>query len=184
MGWTPCDSDCQKRFKVTTKASGTGTCANLDLSPATCTETEGQCVFPVESSSWLPSTPIQWVAAVVTVVPAVIYGCYRLYAYCFPKPESTIVIEEPEEETPAKVEIKSEASPAKPVCASPAQAKSPPAKKAPVVVAPKTNNNIIIGLIVACIIGMLITGYFVCIKKDEEDSDIENPLFEAPASGT
>merc|ERR1711964_530858 len=84
-------------------------------------------------------------------------------------------------ETPAKVEIKSEASPAKPVCASPAQAKSTPAKKAPVVVAPKTNNNIIIGLTIACIIGMLITGYFVCIRKDEEDSDIENP--EAPASG-
>merc|ERR1711964_913248 len=50
------------------------------------------------------------------------------------------------------------------------------------VVTPKSYGNmIIIALIVACVIGMLISVYFVCIKEDEEDIDIEDP--EAPASG-
>merc|ERR1711964_86415 len=121
------------------------------------------------------------VGAVVTVVPLVYFGYTWVRNYFYPQ-DSTIKIEDSEEEEtiPAKEESKPACTPA-PETASSAQAKSTPAKETPVVVAPKTNNNLIIGLIIACIIGMLITGYFVCIRKDEEDSDIENP--EAPASG-
>merc|ERR1711964_665110 len=122
---------------------------------------------------------------VVTVVPLLFIGCRWVWNYFYPQDSVLKVCLECESE-PCKClkeqEVcKKEAAPApKQTPAPEAKAAAAPAKKTTVVDTPK-NNNLIIGLIIACIIGMLITGYFVCIRKDEEDSDIENP--EAPASG-
>merc|ERR1711964_262424 len=87
----------------------------------------------------------------------------------------------------AEVEIKPEpvVEPKTPVVAPKAKPAAPvaPAKtpEEPVVEPKSYGNMIIIALIVACVIGMLISVYFVCIKKYEQDIDIEDP--EAPASG-
>merc|ERR1711964_282522 len=104
--------------------------------------------------------------AVVTVVPYALFKCYQ---YLFPAKEAEPIKQvEPVVEKPV----------AKPTAPVTAPVKTP---EEPVVEPKSYGNMIIIALIVACVIGMLISVYFVCIKKDEEDIDIEDP--EAPASG-
>merc|ERR1711964_877662 len=107
----------------------------------------------------------QLIAAVSVVVPA--YYAFRyVYYNCFCSAKEEPIKVEPVVVEPKPVVQKPVAKPAAPVApvATPVKTAEKP------VVTPKSYfNMIIIALIVACVIGMLISVYFVCIKEDEED---------------
>merc|ERR1711964_176894 len=180
--WSTCNAQCEKTFKVDKKETGSGTCANRDLGTQKCLTTQDDCVVPpADGSFWdrLPGTdsftelPVYGkLIAVVSVVVPVYFACRYVYYNCFcSAKEEPIKVEPVVEPKEPVVEPKPTTAPVAPV---------KPAEKP--VETPKDNSTfIIIALIVACVIGMLISAYFVCIKKDEDDCDIEDP--EAPASG-
>merc|ERR1711964_830665 len=184
--WSTCNAQCEKTFKVDKKETGSGTCANRDLGTQKCLTTQDDCVVPpADGSFWdrLPGTdsftelPMYGqLIAVVSVVVPVYYACRYVYNNCFCSAK-----EEPIKVQPVVVEPKPVVQ--KPVAPKPAAPVAPPVKtpEKPVVTPMSYGNMIIIALIVACVIGMLISVYFVCIKNDEDDCDIEDP--EAPASG-
>merc|ERR1711964_777905 len=163
-----CDAaTCKQTFEVTTPKNETGTCNYPDKD---CGLVDDKCPeIKSEPSMYMPAGVTQWclavgvTLAVVTVVPYALFKCYQ---YLFPAKEA-----EPIKQVEPVVQ-KPVVKPAAPVTA-PAKTTEEP------VVEPKSYGNmIIIALIVACVIGMLISVYFVCIKKDEQDIDIEDP--EAP----
>merc|ERR1711964_558930 len=116
----------------------------------------------VTPSPWyVPVGVTQWCVACVLVVPAVLYSGHWLVTRFFCseqeaeiKPEP-VVVEEPVVEEPAAPK------PAAPVAPVATPVKTP---EKPVVTPKSYFNMIIIALIVACVIGMLISVYFVCIK--------------------